>query len=508
MPHVADSKKKIVNDFVKLIKEYPIIGAIDLEGMPTAQLQTMRAVLRDNDVVLLVSKRRLMKIALDKAKEDKKGVDEIKEHLKGMPALIFSKIDSFKLYKLLKQSKSEAPAKPNQTAPKDIVVKAGKTSFMPGPIISELSSVGIKSGVEDGKVAIKEDCVVCKEGDKINMVLAGLLTRLNIKPMEIGLNLVATFEKGVIFKKSVLDIDEEKFLADITKAALESFNLSVETGYFTKENVDVIIQSIFYSCKALAEESGFMADVVLEDMLAGAERSAKSLQAETKVEVKAEEKKPEPKIEEKKEEKPEQPKEEPKIEKPKPIEQPKVEEKPEPKPEPKIAEKKPEPKPAEQPKVEEKKEEKVLEAEKEIIKEEKKLEEPPKEETAPVEKEIQQAVKVEEEKKLEKERIEKEKQLEQIEKPKPVEQPKPETDDKIARMVEAQKKHATGEDKKETAEALVEEINAKKAKNQQEIEEVENIVAQLKKGEPIKPKTDEDEVPSLGDLAKRKKSKL
>jgi hypothetical protein len=69
-------------------------------------------------------------------------------------------------------------------------------------------------------------------------------------------------------------------LSNITQAAQESFNLSVEVGYLTKENVDIVIKNVFYSCKALAEESKFMADVVVEDMLAGAQRAAKAVEAQ------------------------------------------------------------------------------------------------------------------------------------------------------------------------------------------------------------------------------------
>ena len=69
-------------------------------------------------------------------------------------------------------------------------------------------------------------------------------------------------------------------------------------------------------------------------------------------------------------------------------------------------------------------------------------------------------------------------------------------------MVEQQKKHATGEDKKESAESLVEEAKKEEpSKQQKEIEEVENLVSQLKKGQPLKSKS--DEIPSLSDLAKR-----
>jgi large subunit ribosomal protein L10 len=460
MAHVSDTKKNVVGEFVKLIQEYPIVGAIDIEGMPTAQLQKMRAVLRDNGIVLLMSKRRLMKIAIEQAKDNKKGIEELSQYLQGMPALIFSKENPFKLCKLLKQSKSEAPAKGGQIAPKDIEVKAGVTSFLPGPIISELALVGIKSGVQDGKVAIKEDSVVCKEGDTISQKLAELLTRLNVKPMEIGLNLIACFENGTIFKQSVLDVDEEKYVSDITKLASEAFNLSVEIGYLTKDNVELVIQNIFCNCKAVAMESGFMADLVVDDMLAKAENSAKSLQAQAKIEI------PDKKVETKSEEKPK--------------EEVKAEEKPKEDPKTNVE------------KVEEKEAE-VLEEEKEIIKEEQKLEESAKEETDPEKKEVKEALKEEEEKKLENERIDKEKQVENLEKEK-------HTDDKVAKMVEAQKKHATGQDKKESAEELV-----KEAKNEKEIKQVEELVSDLQKGKTLKPNINGDKVPSATELVNRQK---
>ena len=62
-PHISDYKKKVVDEFVKLLKEYPIIGAINMENLPAPQLQNMRSQLRDT-VVMRMTKRRLIKIIL------------------------------------------------------------------------------------------------------------------------------------------------------------------------------------------------------------------------------------------------------------------------------------------------------------------------------------------------------------------------------------------------------------------------------------------------------------
>src|SRR3989338_1052307 len=113
-----------------------------------------------------------------------------------MPALLLKKENPFSLYKILKKSKSSASAKAGQIAPRDLIVPAGPTPFTPGPVISELAAVGIKAGVEGGKVAVKVDSMIAKKGETIKPAVASMLTRLSILPMEIGLNLTAVYENG------------------------------------------------------------------------------------------------------------------------------------------------------------------------------------------------------------------------------------------------------------------------------------------------------------------------
>ena len=400
-PHVSDFKKKVVAEFVKLFKEYPIIGAVDMETLPAKQLQIIKAKLRDRCVILM-TKRRLMVKAIEQAKVE--GLDKLIPHLKGMPALLFSKENPFTLFKIIKQNKSKAPAKAGQTAPHDIKIPAGPTPFAPGPVIGELGALGIKSKVEAGKIKIIEDAIVCKEGEKISEQLAGMLIRLSIFPMEVGLGLVAVFEKGEILDKSVLDIDEEQFDKDLTGAILHALNLSVEAGYITKDNIEVMITKAVSDARGVAKECGVITDDLIDEFLAQGTREAGALVSEFGIDLgkaseeKKEEKKEEapkeevkseePKVEEKKEEpKPEEkPKEEPKVE------EQKEEAKPEaPKEEPKVEEKKEEAKP-EEPKVEEKPKEEVKEEQKEEKKPEEKSK-PPKVEETPQEKAATQKIK-------------------------------------------------------------------------------------------------------------------
>lgn len=276
--HVAPEKLDQVKKFVELMIKYPIIGAVDMENLPTRQLQNMRASLRGN-VELLVGKRRLMKLAIEKAKDKRKDIDQLIPHLKGMPGLLFTNENPFTLYKKLKKSKSSAPAKGGQTAPKDIIIKAGVTPFAPGPVIGELGAIGLKVGVEGGKVAVKEDKVVVKEGEIIKPAVASILTRLGIEPMEIGLNVVAVYQDGTIFQKSVLDVDEDAYVRNITQAAQWAFNLAVEAAYPTQETTIYLIQKAFKESKALAVSRNILEKEVVGEILAKAHQEMQSVKS-------------------------------------------------------------------------------------------------------------------------------------------------------------------------------------------------------------------------------------
>jgi len=294
MAHVAESKKKVVKEFCDLINSYPVIGVVDMENLPTAQLQKMRGQLRGK-VVIRMTKRRFMNIVLDKVKDNKKGIEEMKKYLTGMPALLFTKDDPFKLAKTLKRSMSTAPAKQGQIAPKDIIVSAGPTPFSPGPVISELASAGIKTAIENGKIVVKSDAVVVKKGNKVSAAIAGILVRLGVEPMNVGLNLTAVYDNGTIFTRDVLNIDEEEFIKKIKIAYNSAIGLAIELSFLTKETTEMMIAKAFREAKSLALSQNIMADGVKEEIMAKANKEMLALKSKLnfpdapKEEVKTEE---------------------------------------------------------------------------------------------------------------------------------------------------------------------------------------------------------------------------
>ena len=277
---LPEYKKKAVEDLSKLFKKYPIVGVMNMENLASAQLGKMRKQLRGS-VELFMTKRRVMHFAIDKAKKDVKGLDELEKKLVGMPALLFTKENPFKLFRIIEKSKSSAPAKPGQKAPKDIVVPAGPTPFAPGPILSELNQAGIKAGIEGGKVVVKVDSHVVNEGEVIKPNVAAMLAKFGIEPMEIGLDLVCVLEGGLIYDKSVLAIDEKAFMEKLHNAVRWSFNLSVDIGYPTKENIKLFLAKSYRETRAVAVDLGIAEPDVLPDVLAKAYAEMAALKKET-----------------------------------------------------------------------------------------------------------------------------------------------------------------------------------------------------------------------------------
>ena len=242
MAHVAPWKEAEVIELERIISEKPVIGLVNVKGIPGPQIQKMRQGLYDK-AILRISKIKLLMIALEEMENKKDGIIDLIHSLEGQVAIIATDMNPFKLFQALEQSKTPAPVKGGETAPDDIEIKAGETSFKPGPIVGELQRVGIPAAIEQGKVIIKADKVVVKEGETISTELAQMLTRLQIYPLTVGLDLQAVYENGVIYEKKDLDIDPQKFIDQLTTGASAGFNLAMNINYINSLTILPLLQT-------------------------------------------------------------------------------------------------------------------------------------------------------------------------------------------------------------------------------------------------------------------------
>ncbi len=186
-----------------------------------------------------------------------------------------------KLMKTLQKNKSSAPIKTGQEAPEDIIVPAGPTGFAPGPIIGQLGQYKIKAGIDAGKVIIKEDSVAAKEGTIIDEELAGILVRLGIEPMEIGLELTAVYENGEIFEKKILIIDEDEFIGKITDGHRWAFNLAMEAGVYNADTTGLLVTKAHSEARALAISQALYVKELMPEILAKVHNQMLAVQSAT-----------------------------------------------------------------------------------------------------------------------------------------------------------------------------------------------------------------------------------
>jgi len=269
-----ERKKTIVQDLIKLISKYNIIGLMKMENIGLKQLQNIKKKLKGLATIKM-AKNSVIKLAL--INSGKPGLDKLAEHIKGPTAIILSEINGFKLMQFIKENKSKAYAKPGMKADTDIIIPAGNTGFQPGPMITELNDMGLKTKIVSGTIWIAQDTPVVKAGEEISRKMALLLTRLNIQPVSVGLDLTAVFENGLILTKTDLDINIEEIKNQLQQAYTSAYNLSFNIAYPMKENIYQLISKAYTEAYNLSRNAKIILPETVEEILFSAQTEANTL---------------------------------------------------------------------------------------------------------------------------------------------------------------------------------------------------------------------------------------
>lgn len=271
--HIPKWKKDEIEDIKNLLTSHSSIGIVGVQGIPSNQLQLMRKNLRGLADIKMC-RNNLIDRALNESSED---IRKINKYVEDQTALLFTNENPFKLYKILGRGKTSAPIKPGGISPKDIVVEKGPTSFPPGPIVGELTGAGIPAGIESGKVVIRETKTVAKKGDVVGAKLASILARLDIRPVELGLELRAVYEKGMIYESKLLAVDETQYIANLTFAVQRAFNLSINSAYPAKATISTLLAKAASQSRNLAINAELAIPEVIDVLLAKANAQMLSL---------------------------------------------------------------------------------------------------------------------------------------------------------------------------------------------------------------------------------------
>jgi len=240
--HVPEWKVKEVEELVGMIKKSRVVGIVGFREMPADNLQQLRGALRGNAEIKVV-RNTIARRALESSLPD---IGPLADFIEDQTALLFSEDNPFKLNALLERSKRPMPIKAGARAPKDIVVEAGETSFSPGPMVGKLQAAGIPAAIK-------------------------------IFPRNVGLELRAAYEGGLIFGVKDLFIDVDAQISKLSGASATAFSFAVKVGYATPQTIGPMLQKAQTEARALVLDAGLPVPGMMEMLLAKAAANAKAL---------------------------------------------------------------------------------------------------------------------------------------------------------------------------------------------------------------------------------------
>lgn len=262
----AEWKAQEVKALSKLINEYKTIAVASLHKVRASQLQALSKKLRGS-IYLHVSKNTLMQRALEKCAKQKANLKKLSEHITGPNVFIFTDMDPFQLTLALRKGKVKIAAKAGDIAPIDIVVPAGNTGLPPGPIMAELAEVGVPTRIETGSVVITKDTVVAGKGEMISPKLASILSKIGIKPIEVGLSLNVAYADGTLIPSNLLEIDLETVKSRLREAFHSALSLAVNCSYPTTEVLPILLTKARVESCALAIHSSYPTSETIPELI-------------------------------------------------------------------------------------------------------------------------------------------------------------------------------------------------------------------------------------------------
>lgn len=261
---VLEEKSSEVAEIKGILKEYKSIGIASLKKVRASQLQELKKSM-SGKVHFRILKNTLVKFALEEMAEA--DLKKLEAFLDGSNVYLFTNLNPFKLSIMLERGKVKTTAKSGDVAAMDVVIPAGNTGQAPGPVISQLNAVGLPTRIESGSVWVSRDTLVVRRGEVINERLAGVLSKLNIKAVELGLSMRAVLDNGLMIVGDQLKIDVEATRKSIEQNNALAFALAMSIAYPTKETIKPLLQMAHQKACALSVSAAIPTKETIGDLI-------------------------------------------------------------------------------------------------------------------------------------------------------------------------------------------------------------------------------------------------
>jgi large subunit ribosomal protein L10 len=252
----------------------PLTALVGVRGVPASALQSMRRELRARGHPIVVATNSSLRHALSDAAKKRPALAPLLDRVQDQTALLTTEGNPFAIFDQFARTRSPTPARGGEVAPQDILVPAGTTSFKPGPIVGELQHAGFPAAIEKGKVVLKKDTTIVRAGQTISREVAGLLTRMDIRPLEVGLAVRGLVDGETFYPPEVLAVDLDAQRAELGRAARRALGVALELAFLTPSTVPLLVQRAHRRALAVAVAAGFPTPDTIEPLFVQAMKEA------------------------------------------------------------------------------------------------------------------------------------------------------------------------------------------------------------------------------------------
>lgn len=240
--------------------EYKNILVITVDFVGSRQMQTVRAAIRGEGVILMGKNTVIRKVLRDNA-EKYPQLQCIIPSIFGNMGFIFTNCDLNTLRKKVMSYVLPAAAKAGVIAPRTVEVPAGPTGLDPGQT-SFFQTLNIATKISKGAIEITNATVVCRAGEKVTTSAVALLSKLNIRPFEFGIEIPLVYENGSIYEAKVLDLSPSDLIKKFCGAVARFAAISFAVGSINRATVPHSVGKAFNTVLALALASGYECEAV------------------------------------------------------------------------------------------------------------------------------------------------------------------------------------------------------------------------------------------------------
>jgi len=265
-------KQAYFTKLVDLCVNHPNALLVGIDHVGSKQMQDIRMELRGKATVLMGKNTMIRKgLLLGHDDHPEAGLDKLRDSIRGNIGFIFAthcSLDDVKA--VLKKHRLPASAKTGQVSNVDTVIPGGPTGMDPSQT-SFFQALNIGTKIVKGQIELVSDFTILKKGEKVSPSAAVLLTKLNIKPFEYGMEVQMIFQDGGVFPAAVLEIKDDvligKFLSAMGNMAAFSRELGIPTEAALPHafgnalrNIACICADIDINFKEIEDAKKFLAD--------------------------------------------------------------------------------------------------------------------------------------------------------------------------------------------------------------------------------------------------------